>query len=82
MNKSFNTEFSLRRLERSQENYSRNRSVYAKQNHCVFEAKVVCIFVAKVVCIFVAKLLCILAKQCVGKGGPSNSIELAPNFEH
>jgi hypothetical protein len=70
MNKSFDAEFSLRQPERSQENYGRNGSVYAKQNYCVFEAKVVCIFVAKVVCIFVAKLLCILAKQCVGKGGP------------
>ena len=55
-------EFSLQRPERGWKNYGRNRSVYAKQNHCVFEAKVVCIFVAK--------LLCILAKQCVGKGGP------------
>ena len=36
-------EFSLQRPERGWKNYGRNRSVYAKQNHCVFEAKVVCI---------------------------------------
>src|SRR5271156_3209893 len=71
MNESFDAEFSLQQLERSLKNYGRNRSVYAKQNHCVFEAKGVCIFVAKGVCISVAKLLCILAKQCVGKGGPT-----------
>jgi hypothetical protein len=76
MNESFDAEFSLQQPERSLKNYSRNRSVYAKQNHCVFEAKVVCIFVAKVVCISVAKLLCILAKQCVGKGGPQTTIEV------
>jgi hypothetical protein len=59
MNKSFDAEFS----HSGRKNYSRNRSVYAKQNNCVFEAKVVCIFVAKLLCISIAN-------WCVGKGGP------------